>query len=162
MRGCTFQSCCLCTVWSFFLLLATFVSNCDKVPRLQVCMFSATICGQRRVAAGEEMDGVGMVMDTGSLAARRAPTRLALVTIVSLPRFSWHSLWLNWRRGEDLAWGGFYLCDNNGPQAREVAACIVHCWMGLSHAGSLCIVQLFWRRDLQFVKGHPSPTAPFG
>lgn len=56
----------------------------DKVPRLQVCILSATICGQRKVAAGEEMDGVGMVMDTGSLAPLRGPIHLALVAIVSL------------------------------------------------------------------------------
>lgn len=63
------------------------MSHCDKVPRLQVCIFSATICGQRKVAAGEKIDGVGMVMDTGSLALLRAPIHLALVTIVSLPIF---------------------------------------------------------------------------
>lgn len=39
------------------------------------------------MAAGEEIDGVGMVMDTGSLAQLRAPVHLALVTIVSLPVF---------------------------------------------------------------------------
>lgn len=37
------------------------------------------------MAAGEVMDGVGMVMDTGSLAQLGAPIHLALVTIVSLP-----------------------------------------------------------------------------
>lgn len=63
------------------------MSNYDKVPRLQVSIFSATICGQRKVAAGEEIDGVGMVMDTGSLAQLRAPIHLALVTIVLLPVF---------------------------------------------------------------------------
>lgn len=69
-------------------LLATFTSHYDKVPRLQVCTFSATICGQRKVAAGEEMDGEGKVMDTGSLAQFRAPPiHLALVAIVSLPVF---------------------------------------------------------------------------
>lgn len=71
----------------FFLLLATFVSHYDKTPRLQVCTFSPTICGQRKVAASEKIDGVGMVMDTGSLAQLRAPIHLALVTIVLLPVF---------------------------------------------------------------------------
>lgn len=35
------------------------------------------------MAAGEEMDSAGMVMDTGSLAEFRAAVHLALVTIVS-------------------------------------------------------------------------------
>jgi len=69
------------------MLLPTFVSHGDKVPRLQLCIFSATICGQREVAAGEEMDGVRMVMDTGSLAQLRAPFHLALAPIVLLPDF---------------------------------------------------------------------------
>ena len=73
---CSFQSCCWRHSVELFLppLLATFTSHYDKVPRLQVCTFSATICGQRKVAAGEEMDGEGKVMDTGSLARFRAPT----------------------------------------------------------------------------------------
>lgn len=36
---------------------------------------------------GEEMDGVGKVMDTGSLAQLKAYIHLALVTIVSVPVF---------------------------------------------------------------------------
>lgn len=67
---------------ALFVLLATLASHCDKMPRLQVCVVSATICGQR-VAVGEEMDGVGKVMDTGS----KAYIHLALVTIVSVPVF---------------------------------------------------------------------------
>lgn len=39
------------------------------------------------MAADEEMDGVGMVIDTGSLAQLSAPFHLALVTIVSLSVF---------------------------------------------------------------------------
>lgn len=69
---------------ALFVLLATLASHCDKMPRLQVCVVSATICGQR-VAVGEEMDGVGKVMDTGSLAQLKAYIHLALVTIVSVP-----------------------------------------------------------------------------
>lgn len=129
----------------FFLLLATFVSHCDKMPRLQVCIFSATICGQRKVAAGEEIDGVGMVMDTGSLAQLRAPHPPGISYHCLAPPFSWHSLWLNWLWGEDLAWGGFLPRDNNRPQTGEVAVCIVHCGTGLSNAGSLCIVQCLWK-----------------
>lgn len=60
----------------------------DEVPGLLVCVFSATICGQREVAVGEEMDGgTGTLMDTGSLAELGAPVHLALVTIVLLPIF---------------------------------------------------------------------------
>ena len=42
---------------------------------------------KEKVAAGEEIDGVGTVMDTGSLAQLGAPIHLALVTIVSLSVF---------------------------------------------------------------------------
>ncbi len=63
------------------------MSRYDKAPGLQVCIFSATVCGQRKVAAGEEMDGVGVVMDTGSLALFRGPIHLALVAIVLLSVF---------------------------------------------------------------------------
>lgn len=46
-------------------------------------MFAATICGQREMAAGEERDTGGMVMDTGSLAQLGAPVHMVLVAIVS-------------------------------------------------------------------------------
>lgn len=105
IEGAPSKSCCLCTARSCFLLLATFASHYDRVPRLQVCTFSATICGQRKVAAGEEIDGVGMVMDTGSLAQLRAPVHLALVTI------SYHCLArcfpgraFDWTGGEVRIW----------------------------------------------------------
>lgn len=42
---------------AFYPLLAIFVSHGDKVPRLQVCIFSAIMCEQRKVAASEEIDG---------------------------------------------------------------------------------------------------------
>ena len=72
---------------AFSPLLATFVSHCDKVPSCRSAFFSAAICGQRKVAAGEEIDGVGMVMDTGSLAQLTAPHPPGISYHCLAPRF---------------------------------------------------------------------------
>lgn len=68
---------------------------------------------------------------------------------LSSARFSWRRLWLNWRRGEDLARRGFSTSPvTMGHRRGEVAAGSVHCGTRLSNGGSLCIAtfleRVFW------------------